>query len=128
MLREWTTIATALGVAPTLSSGATYTMSGRPIIRHRNFYPALYWPDDQRGQPIMTGPEGRRWYDLDLTLEVDWALMDAVDGQVFRGSSGVSIADTLESIAGRNARAGVIGSLPLGGSRLGGSVRSKVGP
>lgn len=128
MLREWTTIATAVGVAPTLSSGATYTMSGRPIIRHRNFYPALFWPEDQRGQPIITGPEGRRWYDLDLTLEVDWALMEAVDGQTFRGSSGSSIADTLESIAGRNGRSAIPGSLPLNIGSFGARARIKVGP
>lgn len=99
MLREWATVDSVSGSVLTLSAGATYTMSGKPYIRHRNFYPALYWPADQRGSPIITGPEGRRWYDLDMTLEVDWSVMDATEGQTWRTATDRGVAESLETVA-----------------------------
>lgn len=44
------------------------TMDGPILVRHRDFYPALWLPDDQLDKPIVT-TERRFTYTLDVELE-----------------------------------------------------------
>lgn len=88
MRREFNTVASysAISRAMILSSGATYTYSGKPWIRARNFYPALYWPSDARGTPIVVS-ERRVHFTFEAELEVAWDVMDgiAAGAPTFRG-------------------------------------------
>jgi len=65
----------------------------RPILfRHRDFFPALFWPEGQMGSPILTHDHRISWT-LDMTLEVYPAhLRTMADGA---DQDGLDIAGTL---------------------------------
>ena len=77
MLREYTTIDTASASNPTFTPAAKYTFASRTYARWRNFYPALYWPEQERGRSIIVS-ERRTRFTLDMTLAVEWAVMAGV--------------------------------------------------
>lgn len=77
LYREFTTINAWDTLLPTITPAARYTFSGTVHVRWRNFYPALFWPADQRSRPIVTSRNGRVTHTLDVTLEMDWSAMEA---------------------------------------------------
>lgn len=105
MLREMTTVSSTTGRILTITPTARYSYSGKPWVRHRNFYPALYWPEDERGTPIITD-ERRVRFSLDLTLEVAWSVLTSVaEGAATFASGTVAVGTTLDKVhaAGRLA-------------------------
>lgn len=53
----------------TLKADLKYDHSPPVMVRHRDFFPALFWPQDQTQTPILSH-DHRISYTLDLTLEV----------------------------------------------------------
>jgi len=76
-LREIQSV-TALGGGTqiTISRGAIYTYSLPKMVRWRDFYPALFLPEDQISKPFLTHDRRLNWT-LDITLEVDLAIITA---------------------------------------------------
>jgi hypothetical protein len=122
MLREFNTVSSYSGVsgAMILSEGAAYTYTGAPWIRHRNFYPALYWPADARSAPIIKS-ERRMHFTLEMELEVAWDVMDGVAADLagsFRTSTASDARVSLESAAA-NVKATDAGSILTAANRVG---------
>lgn len=98
MLREFTTVSSTTGRILTITPTARYSHSGKPWIRHRNFYPALYWPEDQRGSPIVVD-ERRVRFSLDMTLEVAWSVLTSVaENSATFASGSVVVGTTLDKV------------------------------
>tara|TARA_Y100000401_G_C8323843_1_gene226967 strand:+ start:2032 stop:2886 length:855 start_codon:yes stop_codon:yes gene_type:complete len=53
----------------TPKSSIMYNHQGPSLVRHRDFFPFLIWPEDQTGTPILTH-DHRISYTLDFTCEV----------------------------------------------------------
>ncbi len=66
--REQRVVTGVSGIAVTMERGAVFTYSARPIVRHRDFWPALSLPEEGARGPIITH-DGRRTYTLSVTLE-----------------------------------------------------------
>lgn len=79
----------------------------RPILfRHRDFFPALFWPEGQMGSPILSHDHRISWT-LDMTLEVYPAhLRTMADGA---DQDGMAIAGTLP-----DPKAGDLDSMIMG--------------
>ena len=100
------------------TAGPKLTLSGEPkynhlrpvLIRHRDFFPALFWPQDQTSTPILSS-DRRISYTLDMTLEVYPAQLAALSG--LAGSDGLPIGGNLAS--SKSDLDAVLGG-PLGGA------------
>jgi hypothetical protein len=72
--REWADVSSESGGVITLSAGLTYSFDESPVlVRHRDYYPAVYLPQDQTGRPILTQDRRLSWT-LDATLHTDPAV------------------------------------------------------
>lgn len=63
----------------TLKADLKYDHAAPVMIRHRDFFPALFWPQDQTQTPILSH-DHRISYTLDMTLEVYPAHLRALAG------------------------------------------------
>jgi hypothetical protein len=76
----------------TLQTALKYNHAEPLLFRHRDFFPALFWPEGQMSSPILTHDHRISWT-LDMTLEVYPAhLRTMADGA---DQTGPSIVDTL---------------------------------
>jgi|TARA_B100000085_G_scaffold9856_2_gene8602 hypothetical protein len=75
----------------TTSSDAIYEHSLPSMVRHRDFFPFLLWPQDQMGSPILTH-DHRISYTLDMTCEVYPGNIQAAYAQ--SGTEGSNIPTT----------------------------------
>lgn len=103
------------------------SFDGPILVRHRDFYPALWMPDDQVSRPIVT-TEHRLTYTLDVELEVVPDIIragySAATATKPLGLSGPSVVRgagiTLQDLVGPNA-----GSV---GGGCGGGIAGMTGP
>lgn len=104
LIREYHTISSFASHIPLgLAETVEMTAGSRCIVRHRDFFPALKLPDDGVNR-IAVPDERRLTRTLDLTLEVDYAIIEAAyqaPGPYDTADSDGSAADTLP-LAGAN--------------------------
>ena len=99
----------AAGPKITLSAEPKYNHVRPVLIRHRDFFPALFWPQDQTSTPILSS-DRRISYTLDMTLEVYPAQLATLAG--LAGSDGLPIGGNAPS--SKSDLDAVLGG-PLGG-------------
>ena len=92
-----------------LAADLKYNHSTPFMIRHRDFFPALFWPQDQPSTPILSS-DRRISYTLDMTLEVYPAQLATLAG--LAGSDGLPIGGNAPS--SKSDLDAVLGG-PLGG-------------
>jgi hypothetical protein len=72
----------------TLKTDLKYDHSPPVMVRHRDFFPALFWPQDQTQTPILSH-DHRISYTLDLTLEVYPAHLRTMAGSASQDGPGL---------------------------------------
>jgi len=107
----------------TMQTALKYNHVSPVLFRHRDFFPALFWPEGQMGNPILTHDHRISW-NLDMTLEVYPAhLRTMADGA---DQDGPTIVDTLPDPKADDLDSLVFG--PLGSGSAGGSSGGIGGP
>lgn len=111
--REITTTTNATGGELTLSPGLIYTYEGHPLVRWRDFYPALTLPADQVGRALVTHDHRRNWT-LEAIFEFSVAAAIGLWGDSYQspygGLGGLALRDT--------SGLGGLGLDELGGGRV----------
>ncbi len=79
--REIAVVQSVSGDQITISAGLKYTHTDEIVlVRHRDCYPILYWPQSRRGSPALTTVRRIHWT-WDITLEEDPAVAAALAGE-----------------------------------------------
>ena len=99
-----------------LAADLKYNHSKPFMIRHRDFFPALYWPEDQTSTPILTH-DRRINYNLDMTLEVYPAHLATMAGAA--SQDGLPIGGTLPDPTAQDLDSVTLGPLGSAGAGLG---------
>jgi hypothetical protein len=77
-IREYAVVSAVSGNAITLAAGLKYTYSDDAVsVRHRWFWPALQWPEEEQRSPLLTTVRELHWT-LDAALHTSPSLVQAL--------------------------------------------------